>query len=84
MNTLLLILKLFPVVLAAVQSIEAAAPVAKTGPQKLDLLMGIASAALATNPDPSLSQDKAASLIKTVVDRAVGFLNLVGIFKKSA
>jgi hypothetical protein len=83
MNILLLILKLFPMLIDAIQTIETSAPVAKVGPAKAALLQSVvASAYTAGKVDPKLiSQDQLLALLQTIAAEIVSFYNLIGIFK---
>jgi len=86
MNTLLAILQLFPQIVSSVQTIEAAAPVAKTGQAKLDLLTGILSQAYGVEQQAAtlLPKDKFISVAQNITGQVVTFMNLVGIFHKSS
>lgn len=86
MNILLLTLKLLPAILTVVQSIETAAPVAKSGAQKLELILDVVLAAISSDSSvesETLPKDKLTKLIQSIVEKAVSFLNLLGIFRKS-
>jgi hypothetical protein len=85
MNILLLILKLFPLLIEAIQTIETSAPVAKVGPAKAALLSNVVSAAYkagGVNPKV-ISQDQLLSLLQAIMVEIVGFYNLIGVFKTS-
>ena len=86
MNTFLLIMQLFPLILAAIQQIEATAQVPKVGPAKLTLLTKTVSAAYhASTFEPAvISQDSLIALIESITADVVAFYNLVGIFKTTA
>jgi hypothetical protein len=86
MNTLLLILQLFPLLLESIKAIEIAAPVPNAGAAKLQLLTttvrsGISPADLAT---ARLSQDQVLTWLQMITATIVTFYTLVGIFKQSA
>jgi hypothetical protein len=86
MGNLLLFLKLFPLLLAAIQAIEASAQVPKTGPAKLELLVatvrsGIKAADFAPN---ALSETQFLSWLQTITATIVTFYNVLGIFKKTS
>ena len=86
MSVLLFILQLFPLVLAAIQQIEATAPVPKTGPEKLQLLSEVVTMVLQADPLPTtlISQQKLIAIVTAITNAAVTFYNLVGVFKKSS
>jgi len=85
MNKLTIILKLFPIILNAVQAVEAAIPLPGQGQKKLDLVLDVvkqaydASAELTT----SFSWDKLAAVVVSMVASIVKMLNALGIFQKS-
>ena len=86
MDTLLLILKLFPLLLAAIQTIEASAPVPGAGAAKLQLLTttvksGFTAADFGTS---MISQDQFLLWLQTITATIVTFYNILGIFKKSS
>jgi hypothetical protein len=85
MENILLILKLFPLLIEAIQAIEASAPVPAVGAAKLDLLTGAVregykSAHFSTN---MISQDQLIAWLQAITASIVTFYNIVGIFKKS-
>ncbi len=86
MNVLLLILQLFPMIVATIQQIEATAPVPKAGAAKLSLVTKTVSAAYqaGTFDTAMISQSNLMALIESITTDIVAFYNLVGIFKKSA
>jgi hypothetical protein len=86
MNTLLLILQLFPLLLEAIKAIETAAPVADVGAAKFQLLTktvqsGVSSADLAT---AKITQDQFLLWLQTITATIVTFYNILGIFQKSS
>jgi hypothetical protein len=83
MNILLLILKLFPMLIDAIQAIEASAPVAKVGPAKAALLTSVVASAYSSGKvDPKLiSQNQLLELLQMIAAEIVSFYNLIGIFK---
>lgn len=85
MGTFFLIFELFPLVLNAVVAIEAAAPIAKTGPEKVALVLTIVEQAYESDPllQKLAPQLKYAAIVQGLVGSIVGMLNLVGAFKKS-
>ena len=87
MQILLLIMQLFPLMLEAIQKIEATAAIAKVGPAKLQLVRQVTAAAYGTTPQQFgsklISQDQLLSIIEAITMSIVAFYNLVGIFKTS-
>lgn len=83
MSIFLLILKLFPLIAATIQEIEATAPVPKTGPAKLQLLTKTVSAAYKADATSKnfISENTLLSIIDSIAADTVAFYNLVGIFK---
>ena len=86
MSILLLILKLFPILMAVMQTVETTAPLPRIGASKLSLVKSVVvSAFQAEVTDKStISQDQLLTLIEAVTAQIVAFYNLVGIFKKSS
>lgn len=85
MATLLILLKLFPAILAVVQSVEAAIPLPSTGKAKLDLVLGtVSDIYTSTQTGQELPLEKLSVLVSQTVTRVVATLNSLGIFKKSA
>ncbi len=86
MSILILILKLFPLLLATIQQIEALAPVPKAGPSKLKLVTDTISSALQVDSTDlgAVPQNKLLSTVEAVTSNVVSFCNQLGIFKKSA
>lgn len=85
MSVLILILKLYPLIMATIQEIETTAQVAKTGPAKLQLLTGVVQAALQADPVPALlAPEKLLAVIGAITSQTVAFYNLVGVFRKSS
>ena len=86
MNTLLIILQLFPLVLAAVQAVEAAIPMPGEGKQKLDLVLDVvksgfdASAGLAKQ----FSWEALVGVVVPMIAKIVALHNALGLFKTSA
>jgi len=84
--TLFLLLKLFPVILGAVQAVEAAIPLPAAGKAKLDLVLGTVSDVYTSGQQIGieLPADRVMGLITQTVSRVVSTFNTLGIFKKSA
>jgi hypothetical protein len=86
MATLLAVLKLFPVILAAVQSLESAIPLPAAGKAKLDLVLGMVSDVYSADQSiqKQLPADPLIALITATINRVVSTLNALGIFQKKA
>jgi hypothetical protein len=84
MATLLAILKLFPVILAAVQALEGAIPLPTAGKAKLDLVLGMVSDVYSADQSiqKQLPSDPLVALITATINRLVSTLNQLGIFQK--
>ncbi|MDQ6675861.1 MAG: hypothetical protein M3Z09_01030 [Acidobacteriota bacterium] len=80
-----MLLKLFPVILGAVQSVEAAISLPAAGKAKLDLVLGTVSDVYASGVQIGieLPADRVMGLISQCVSRIVSTFNALGIFKKS-
>ena len=85
MRTLLAILKLFPLVLAAVRAVEEAIPLPGQGKKKLDLVLDILKAAYEGGSDlaEEFTWEKLVTLVVPMVTRIVGLHNELGLFQKS-
>jgi hypothetical protein len=85
MKTLLAILKLFPLVLAAVRAIEEAIPLPGQGKKKLDLVLDILKTAYDGGPDlaKEFTWEKLVALVVSMITRIVGLHNELGLFQKS-
>jgi hypothetical protein len=82
MKTFLAVFNLFPAVLSAVQAVEAAVPLPKSGKQKLDLIMGAVTAAFqASQQDQQVPKDTMLGTIESLVHVIVASLNALGVFK---
>ncbi len=86
MKTLIAILQLFPVILAAIRAAEEAIPESGKGKTKLDLVLGVVQAAYDASSElqSSFSWQSLVVVITKVVSNVVAVLNAAGIFKKSA
>jgi hypothetical protein len=85
MNTLLIILKIFPLVLAAVKAVEEAIPLPGQGKKKLDLVLAVIKSAYDTGTDlsASFSWPKLVSLVVPMITQIVDLHNALGLFQKS-
>lgn len=86
MTILFAILKLFPVILAAIQAAEAAIPMPTAGKAKLDLILGMVSDVYGANAtlQKEMPSDPLVALITATIGRVVSVFNALGIFKKAA
>ena len=86
MNLLLAILQIFPLVLAAVQAVEAAIPLPSQGKAKLDLVLDIVKSGFEASADlaKSFSWDKLLTLLVPMIAKIVALNNALGLFKTSA
>jgi hypothetical protein len=76
---------LFPVILGAVQAVEAAVPLPASGKAKLDLVLGTVSDVYASSLQlgQELPLERLTSLISQTVARIVATFNALGLFKKT-
>ena len=86
MNTLLIILKIFPLVLAAVQAVEEAIPLPGQGNKKLELVLDVLKSAYDGSKDlaKQFSWDKLIALVVPMIAKIVDLHNALGLFQKSA
>ena len=84
MNTLLLILKIFPLVLAAVKAVEEAIPLPGQGKKKFDLVLDVIKSAFDASTDlsASFSWPKLVSLVVPMITQIVDLHNALGLFQK--
>ncbi len=85
MNTLLIIMKIFPLVLAAVQAVEQAIPLPGQGNKKLELVLDVLKSAYDGSTDLSkeFSWDKLVAVLVPMIDKIVALHNALGLFQKS-
>ncbi len=86
MNTLLIILKIFPLVLAAVQAVEEALPIPGQGKKKLDLVLDVIKSAYDGSSELSkqFSWDKLVAVVVPMIAKIVDLHNALGLFQKPA
>jgi len=86
MNTLLIILKLFPLILAAVQAVEQAIPLPGQGNKKLELVRDVLKSAYDWSADlaSQFSWDKLVEVVVPMIARIVDLHNALGLFQKPA
>jgi hypothetical protein len=85
-NTLLLILKIFPLVLAAVQAVEQAIPLPGQGQKKLELVLDVLKSAYDGSTDlvKQFSWDRLVAVVVPMIEKIVALHNALGLFQKSA
>jgi hypothetical protein len=84
MNNFLAIFNAFPAILGAVQAVEAAIPLPQSGQQKLNLVLGAASAAWEVSQvQQQLSKNQMLNAAGAMVNLAVVELNAAGVFHRS-
>jgi len=86
MNTLLIILKIFPLVLAAVQAVEQAIPLPGQGNMKLELVLDVLKSAYDGSADlaKQFSWDKLVAVVVPMIAKIVDVHNALGLFQKSS
>jgi hypothetical protein len=86
MNTLLIVLKIFPLVLAATQAVEQAIPLPGQGNKKLELVLDVLKSAYDASTDltKQFSWDKLVTVVVPMIARIVDLHNALGLFQKSA
>ena len=86
MNSLLIILKLFPLILAAVQAVEQAIPLPGQGNRKLELVLDVLKSAYdgSTDLTKQFSWDKLVAVVVPMIAKIVALNNALGVFKTSA
>ena len=85
MKTLLLAIKLLPLVLEVVRAVEAAIPLPGQGKKKLDLVLDVIKSAYDASTDltASFSYEKLVTLVVPMIARIVDLHNALGLFQKS-
>ena len=85
MNTLFAILKLLPLVLTAVKSVEEAIPLPGQGKKKLDLVLDILRTAYDGGMDVAreFSWEKLVTIVVPMIARIVDLHNELGLFQKA-
>ena len=84
MNTLLIILKIFPLVLAAVQAVEQAIPLPGQGNKKLELVLDVVKSGFDASTDlaKQFSYEKLLTVVVPMIARIVDVHNALGLFEK--
>ena len=85
MNTLLLTLKILPLVLAAVKAIEEAVPLPNQGNRKLELVLEVLKSAYDASTDlaTQFSFEKLVEVVVPMIAKIVALHNALGLFQKS-
>jgi hypothetical protein len=86
MNTLLIVLKLLPVLLVAIKAVEEAIPLPGQGKVKLDLVLDVIQSAYnaSTELAKEFSFEKLVTLVVPMINQIVALHNALGLFQKSA
>ncbi len=85
MNTFLIILKLAPLILSIVRSVEDAIPLPGHGKAKLDLVLDILKTAYegSSSLAADFSWDKLVAVVVPMVGKIVNLHNALGLFQRS-
>ena len=85
MNTLLVILKLLPLVLTAVRAVEEAIPLPGQGKKKLDLVIDVLRTAYDGGMEVAreFSWEKLVTIVVPMIARIVDLHNELGLFQKA-
>jgi hypothetical protein len=85
MKTLLLVIKLLPLLLDAVRAVEAAIPLPGQGRKKLDLILDIIKSVYDASSDlaKDVSFEKLVAVVVPMVAKIVDLHNALGLFQKS-
>ncbi len=86
MNALLIILQIFPLVLAAVQAVEQAIPLPGQGNKKLELVLDVVKSGFDASADltKQFSWQKLLTVVVPMVAKIVDLHNALGLFQKPA
>ena len=86
MKKLTVILKLFPVILTAVQAVEEAIPIPGQGRKKLDLVLDVLKQAFDASSDlsQSFSWENLVAVVVPMIAKIVDLHNALGLFQKPA
>jgi hypothetical protein len=85
MNTLLIILRIFPLVLTAVEAVEQAIPLPGQGKKKLELVLDVLKSAYdgSTELAKQFSFEKLVAIVVPMIARIVDLHNELGLFQKT-
>ena len=84
MKQLLIILQIFPLVLSAIQAVEAAIPIPSQGKQKLDLVLDVVKSGFDASTDltRSFSWEALVAVVVPMIAKIVDLHNALGLFQK--
>ena len=85
MNTLLIILRIFPLVLTAVEAVEQAIPLPGQGKKKLELVLDVLKSAYdgSTELAKQFSFEKLVAIVVPMITKIVDLHNELGLFQKT-
>lgn len=85
MNTFLIILKIFPLVLTVVKAVEEAFPLPGQGKKKLDMVLDTLKTAYESGNSlsKSFSWEKLVAIVVPMVGKIVDLHNALGLFQKT-
>jgi hypothetical protein len=85
MNILLIILKIFPLLLAATKAVEEAIPLPGQGKKKLDLILDVIKSAYDASAEltSAFTWEKLLTLVVPMINQIVALQNALGLFQKS-
>jgi hypothetical protein len=85
MNTILIILRIFPLVLTAVEAVEQAIPLPGQGKKKLELVLDVLKSAYdgSTELAKQFSFEKLVAIVVPMIARIVDLHNELGLFQKT-
>ena len=86
MNTLLIILRIFPLLLVAIKAVEEAIPLPGQGKKKLDLVLDVLKSAFDASTEfmaSGFSWEKLVTLVVPMIEKIVALHNALGLFQKS-
>ena len=87
MNSLLIILRIFPLLLVAIKAVEEAIPLPGQGKKKLDLVLDVLKSAFDASADltaSGFSWEKLITIVVPMIEKIVALHNALGLFQKSA
>ena len=85
MNSVLIILRVFPLILAAVKAVEDAIPLPGQGRKKLDLVLDVLKQAFDASEELSraFTFEKLLAVVVPMIAKIVELNNALGLFQKS-
>ena len=85
MKTFLTVFNAFPAIIGAVQAVESAIPIPKSGQQKMNLVLGAAGTAWEVGQiAQQINKSNWLAAVQTMTNVAVAGLNAVGVFTTNA